>query len=94
MTPAHAGDAVDAAFDKWLRTGLRDRYGAVAAAPVPYDLMRLIQDRRYADRAAPAAPSRSRGEDDGDPIRGLAVAFVLSGVFWAGLAVVVRALWW
>ncbi len=56
MKPADAVGVVDAAFDRWLRTGLRARYGA--AAPVPQDLVRLIQGYPGARRATPAAPRR------------------------------------
>ena len=93
MKPTDARDAMDAAFDKWLRMDLLARYGAVAAAPVPHDLLRLTQDRRrHTRQAAPSTPSRPRATEDSDPIRGLMAAFVLSGLFWTALAMVVRAL--
>jgi len=91
MKPIDAGDAMDAAFDRWLRMDLRARYGAVAAAPVPHDLLRIIQDRRHTRRTAPAAPSRPRTMPDSDPVRGLAVALVFSGLFWTALAAAVWA---
>ena len=94
MKPADTSDVVDAAFDRWLRTGLRARYGAVAAAPVPRDLVRLTHGHPGARRATPAAPPRRPwAVEDSDPIRGLVVAFVLSGLFWTAVAVVVRTFW-
>ena len=42
------GRAVDEgdAFDLWLRRGLRRAFGAIAAEPVPEDLLRLIEEDR------------------------------------------------
>jgi hypothetical protein len=39
------------AFDLWLRRGLRRAFDAVAAEPVPHDLLRLVEeDRGEGDR--------------------------------------------
>jgi hypothetical protein len=83
MKLTDAGDVADVAFDEWRRTGLHVRYGAV----------RLTRDRRCTSRAAPAARSRPRHTEDGNPALGLALAIVVSGLFWAALAVAARALW-
>ncbi len=34
------------AFDLWLRRGLRRAFDAIAAEPVPEDLLRLIEEDR------------------------------------------------
>jgi hypothetical protein len=34
------------AFDLWLRRGLRDTFDAIAAEPIPEDLLRLIEEDR------------------------------------------------
>ncbi len=36
----------DNAFDVWLQRGLHQMFDAVAAEPVPEDLLRLIEDDR------------------------------------------------
>lgn len=41
-----AEDRVDEAFDEWLRRGLSDLYGDVAAEPVPEELLRIIDEDR------------------------------------------------
>jgi hypothetical protein len=86
MEPIVARNAEDAAFDKWLRADLRAQYGAVAAAPVPHDLIRLVRDHQPTARAAPAPPSRSWGAEDNAPAVSLAVAVLVSGLSWAMLA--------
>ncbi len=93
MGPTVARNAADAAFDGWLRTSLHAHYGAVAAAPVPHDLIRLVQPRQATGWAVAAVPSRSREAEGIAPARGLAVGLLLSGLFWAGLAVVAQTLW-
>lgn len=89
-----AGDVADAAFDRWLRMGLSAQHGAVAAAPVPDDLIRLIQDcRPERGQAAPAPPSRPVDARDASPASGLVLAVLLSGLFWVSLATAARAFW-
>jgi hypothetical protein len=41
-SPALSTGEGEAAFDLWLRTGLRREYQNVLAAPVPQDLLDLI----------------------------------------------------
>ncbi|WP_456309954.1 NepR family anti-sigma factor [Roseicella frigidaeris] len=40
------GEAVDNAFDLWLRRGLHQLYDTVAKEPIPEDLLRMIEDDR------------------------------------------------
>lgn len=39
-------DDIDPAFDRWLEQGLQNLYGAVAAEPIPEELIRLIEEHR------------------------------------------------
>jgi hypothetical protein len=45
---APAGEAVDGAFDLWLRRGLHQLYDTVAQEPIPEELLRLIEEDRAA----------------------------------------------
>lgn len=87
MKPIDARPEADAAFDKWLRRNLRARYGAVAAAPVPPDLLRLA---RCGDRAGRAPPAARPDAESGDPALGLALSVMLSLLLWAAIAAVAR----
>jgi hypothetical protein len=40
------GEAVDNAFDLWLRRGLHQLYDTVASEPIPDALLRLIEEDR------------------------------------------------
>jgi len=40
------GEAVDNAFDLWLRRGLHQLYDTVAKEPIPEELLRMIEDDR------------------------------------------------
>ncbi len=93
MGPAVAMSAADAAFDTWLRMDLHTRYGAVAATPVPCDLIRLVQGYQSMAWPVPAMPSGAWGAEDIAPARGLAVAVLASGLFWAVLAGAAQTLW-
>ncbi|MDO9711175.1 hypothetical protein [Paracraurococcus lichenis] len=49
--PAKAGteqesEAVDGAFDLWLRCGLHQLYDTVAKEPIPEALLRMIEEDR------------------------------------------------
>ena len=93
MGPTDARNAADAAFDGWLRASLHAHYDAVAAAPVPYELIRLVEDCQATGRVLAAAPFRAWGAEDNAPAVGLAVAVVFSGLLWAVLAVAGQTLW-
>lgn len=93
MGQAASRNAADAAFDAWLRMGLRAHYGAVATAPVPGGLIRLAQDCLAKGRIAPATPFRAWGTEHLAPARGVVVGVLLSGLFWAALAASARTLW-
>jgi hypothetical protein len=40
------GEAVDNAFDLWLRRGLHQLYDTVAKEPIPEELLRMIEEDR------------------------------------------------
>jgi hypothetical protein len=40
------GEAVDSAFDLWLRRGLHQLYDTVAKEPIPEALLRMIEEDR------------------------------------------------
>ncbi len=40
------GEAVDGAFDLWLRRGLHQLYDTVAKEPIPEALLRMIEEDR------------------------------------------------
>jgi hypothetical protein len=40
------GEAVDSAFDLWLRRGLHQLYDTVAKEPIPDALLRMIEEDR------------------------------------------------
>ena len=40
------GTEEDDPFDLWLQRGLRGAFGAIAAEPVPEDILRLIEEDR------------------------------------------------
>jgi len=42
--PEQEGEAVDNAFDLWLRRGLHQLYDTVAKEPIPEALLRMIED--------------------------------------------------
>ncbi len=59
-TVAGAGAAPDP-LDLWLRRGVHRLYSAVAAEPIPPELLRLIEDRHgQSARRAEAPPSSPR----------------------------------
>ncbi|MBD0276317.1 MAG: hypothetical protein ICV73_30890 [Acetobacteraceae bacterium] len=91
MRTVNSEDAMEIAFDSWLRTALHARYDAVAAAPVPLELLRLVQGEADASRAASAVVFRPQSANDSDPAFGLAMAGGISGLFWVGLALALRA---
>ncbi len=93
MGPTDARDDADVAFDRWLRAGLHARYGAIAAAPVPQNLIRLAQNHQATGRATPATLSRFWDAGDTAPAFGLAMAVLVSGLLWAALAGAARTLW-
>jgi len=43
---AEGSGAEEDAFDLWLRQSLHEAFGAVAAEPVPEDILRLIEEDR------------------------------------------------
>ena len=47
------------AFDLWLRRGLRETFDAIAAEPIPEDLLRLIEEDR--GERGRIRPARGRG---------------------------------
>jgi len=44
--PEQEDEAVDGAFDLWLRRGLHQLYDTVAKEPIPEDLLRMIEEDR------------------------------------------------
>ena len=58
--PAAAGVGAADALDLWLRRGLHRRYSAVAAEPIPPELLRLVEGgpEPAARRAGEAPPPR------------------------------------
>ncbi|NOG71644.1 hypothetical protein [Roseicella sp. DB1501] len=44
------GEAVDNAFDLWLRRGLHQLYDTVAKEPIPEDLLRMIEEDRNSEQ--------------------------------------------
>ena len=64
-TVAGAGAAPDP-LDLWLRRGLHRLYSAVAAEPIPPELLRLIEDR-------PGQPARRAEAPPSSPRSGLGI---------------------
>jgi len=46
--PEQEGEALDNAFDLWLRRGLHQLYDTVAKEPIPEELLRMIEEDRAA----------------------------------------------
>jgi hypothetical protein len=70
-TVAGAGAAPDP-LDLWLRRGLHRLYSAVAAEPIPPELLRLIEDR-------PGQPARRAEAPPSSPRSGLGISDAQGG---------------
>src|SRR3712207_820166 len=65
--PAITGAGAPDPLDLWLRRGLHRRYAAVAAEPIPPDLLRLVED-------GPPRPARRAGEPPSPAGSGLGIS--------------------